>query len=442
MTAWSTHGLWSWTAPPPPDTAPLSGDATVDVVIIGAGYTGLSAALHLAEGGRSVAVLEAGEVGFGASGRNSGLLNAGLWLTPQETLKRMGRERGGRILAALGDGPRVVVDLVRKHGIECELETAGTLHCAVGAAGEAEIRERAAQWAELGAPVQALDAAATAAKVGSDVFAGSLWDHRAGTIQPLAYARGLARAALDAGASIFTLTSVNNFERQATGWIARTPLGMVRADWLILATNGYTGALAPAIRQEFVLLPYFNLATPPLPPALIADILPERQGAWNTLEVPTSFRRDQSGRLLIGSVGAPRAGGSVIHRQWAERELGRIFPKLTGVSFESGWHGVIGMTKDHLPRLTVLGPNALSISGCNGRGIAPGTVYGRALAEHILGRLAFEELPLQPTAPAPIALRAAREIYYEAGAQIAHAAMGRRTLGRERPVGLSNASND
>jgi glycine/D-amino acid oxidase-like deaminating enzyme len=429
MTEWGTHGLWERTAPPPPFTAPLSGDASADVLVIGAGYTGLSTALHLAEAGVSVALLEAEGVGFGASGRNTGLLNAGLWLTPHEVVARMGSDRGGRILAALGDGPRLVVDLVGKHGIECELETSGTLHCAVGAAGAAEVRERAAQWTELGAPVEALDAEATAAKVGTSAFAGSLWDHRAGTVQPLSYARGLARAALAAGARIFTSTRVTGFEHQAAGWIARARDGSVRADWLILATNGYTEGLAPEIRGEFVLLPYFNLATPPLPPELIADILPERQGSWNTLALPTSIRRDRTGRLLIGSVGAPRAGGSLIHRQWAERELSRVFPKLAGVGFESGWHGVLGMTNDHLPRLHALGVNGLSISGCNGRGIAPGTVYGRALAEHILGRLALEELPLQPTSPAPIALRAAREIFYEAGAQIGHAAMGRFNFG-------------
>ncbi|MDR3515731.1 MAG: FAD-binding oxidoreductase [Azospirillaceae bacterium] len=425
MTEWGTHGLWAGTAPAAPETIPLAGDRSADVVIIGAGYTGLSAALHLAEAGTSVVLLEAEEIGFGGSGRNTGLVNAGLWLTPSETVARLGHERGGSLLELLGNGPREVFALIHRFGIDCELETNGTLHCAVGRAGLAAVRERTDQWAAIGAPVEFLDATATAAKIGTTTYAGSLWDHRAGTIQPLAYARGLAGAALGAGAKIHTKSRVTGFTAERDGWTVRTAVGTVRASWLILATNGYTNRLAPEIRREMVMLPYFNLATAPLAPELLKEILPERQGTWNTLLVPTSIRRDRAGRLLLGSVGAGRFGGQAVHRAWAERELQRIFPQLPRTGFESGWHGVIGMTRDDLPKLRRLGPNGLSISGCNGRGIAPGTVYGRTLAEHILGRRPFTALPLEPTAPAPIALRGFKEAYYETGAQVAHSVMGR-----------------
>lgn len=367
-------------------------------------------------------LLEAESVGFGASGRNTGLLNAGLSLPPQQVLQRLGQERGGRILQELGNGPRVVTDLIRRHGIDCELETAGTLNVAVSGVGRAVILDLTEQWTALGAPVEFLDAEATAGKIGSTLFLGSMWDHRAGTIQPLAYARGLARAALGAGAIIHTSSRVTSLERRPDGWLARTQQGAVRADWLILATNGYTGGLVPEIRKEMVLLPIFHLATPRIPAAVLNHILPERQAAWCTTTVPVGIRRDRTGRLVFCSVGAPRAGGSFIHRRWAERELRRIFPVLTNTTFEVGWHGMIGMTRDNLPHLHVLGPNGLSISGDNGRGIAPCTVYGRALAEHILGRLAFEDLPLPSTPTAPISFRALRAGWYEAGAQLAHAA--------------------
>jgi len=425
MTEWGTHGLWGQTATAAPATGPLSADREADVVIVGGGYTGLSAALHLAEAGTSVVLLEAEDIGFGGSGRNTGLLNAGLWLTPEQTLARLGQERGGQLLELLGNGPAEVMALIRRHGIACELETSGTLQCAVGRSGLEEIRRRAAQWSALGAPVEVLDAAATARKIGTTLFAGSLWDHRAGTIQPLSYARGLAQAALRAGALLHTGSPVSHLAATADGWVIRTARATVRAGWLILATNGYTGSLMPQMRRELVLLPYFNLATPPLPPAVLEEILPEQQGTWNTLTVPTSIRRDRAGRLLVGSVGAGRYGGQVIHRAWAERELRRVFPQLPKTGFESGWYGVIGLTRDDLPRLHRLGPNGLSISGCNGRGIVPGSVYGRLLAEHIVGRRTLADMPLAVVPVAPVPLRAAREAYYETGAQVAHAVMAR-----------------
>lgn len=425
MTIWTTHGLWERTAPAAPVTTPLAGPVATDVVVVGAGYTGLSTALHLAEAGVSVTVIEAEEIGHGGSGRNSGLLNPGLWLSPEETRAKLGVERGDHVLRILGEGPKVAVELMRRHGIDCELETSGTLYCAVGRAGLASVRTRVEEWRRHGAPVEFLDAETTAARTGSRRFAGALFDARAGTIQPLAYVRGLARAAIGAGATIHTRSRVTGFARQGATWRVTTATGHVEAGWLILATNVHTDALQDEIRRELVRVPYFNIATAPLDASVAGHILPGGEGAWNTLTVPTSFRRDAAGRLIIGSVGAGRAGGAAVHTAWAKRELKRLFPELPPVEFEVGWNGLIGLTSDSLPHLKRLGPNAVSISGCNGRGIVPGTVYGRELAAHLLGRVPFEALPFPETPAMPTPFRGAREIYYEAGAQIAHAAMAR-----------------
>ena len=148
-----THGLWERSAPPAPATAPLAGDLAVDVAVVGAGFTGLSAALHLAEAGASVAVLEGVEIGYGGSGRNVGLVNAGLWVMPDSIPAVLGVTHGRRILDLLGNAPAVVFDLVERHGIDCEAERRGTLHCGVGAGGFKELRERARQWQAHGAPV-------------------------------------------------------------------------------------------------------------------------------------------------------------------------------------------------------------------------------------------------------------------------------------------------
>lgn len=174
-------------------------------MVIGGGYTGLSTALHLAAEGTRVVVLEGKEVGFGGSGRNVGLVNAGLWVLPDEVPRVLGPLYGDRLLAALGEGPRIVFDLVARHGMACEATPAGTLHCAVGKAGYGQLEQRAEQWQRRGAPVQLLDARATAARTGSTAYTGALLDRRAGTIQPLAYVRGLAHAAIGAGATLHTV---------------------------------------------------------------------------------------------------------------------------------------------------------------------------------------------------------------------------------------------
>jgi len=421
-----SHGLWELTAAPPPETAGLRGSVKVDTAIIGGGYTGLSAALHLAEAGANVALLEAVEIGFGGAGRNVGLVNAGMWVMPDVLADVLGGDYGDRLLELLGDAPKLVFDLIDRHRIECEVERAGTLHCAVGPKGLNELEQRAAQWSRRGAPVELLNAADTAAKIGSSAYAGSLWDRRAGTIQPLAYARGLARSALNAGAKIFTRSAVISAERIGGTWKLQTADGHVIADRVIVATDAYATGPWSEVKTEQIHLPYFNLATQPLSDNIRASILPERQGAWDTNEVLSSFRFDRAGRLVFGSVGALRGTGAAVHRSWAKRALKKLFPQIGDVSFESEWYGLIGMTDDHLPRFHKLADNVIGFSGYNGRGIAPGTTFGRLLALHTLGQLDEKELPLPASSPTTPSFRSAKAAYYEVGAQLLHLVQARR----------------
>jgi len=419
-----SHGLWEASAPPAPRTQPLTDDLSVDVAIIGAGFTGTSAALHLAEGGASVAVLEACDIGFGASGRNVGLVNAGMWVMPSVVTRELGDDHGDRLLTLLGNAPSVVFDLVRRHGMDCEAIRQGTLHCAVGSSGVAELAERAQQWKERGAPVDLLDAEATRQLTGTPAYAAALLDHRAGTIQPLAYARGLAAAAIRAGARVHTATRVTSARASASGWRLGTDTGAtVSAKWIVVATNAYTASGCPwhAIRDELVELPYFNLATAPLAPELARAILPGRQGAWDTRWVLSSFRLDAADRLVFGSVGALRGAGHRIHRDWGRRALARLFPQLKGMDFKHEWYGRIGMTSNALPRFHELDRHVVSFSGFNGRGIAPGTVFGLELARLILGQTRTMDLalPITPATAAP--WRAVRAFGIESGARLFHA---------------------
>lgn len=427
-----SHGLWEASAPPAPQTQSLAEDLTVDVAIVGAGYTGLSAALHLARGGASTAVIEAVDIGFGGSGRNVGLVNAGMWVMPSALRDELGDTYGPRLLTLLGNAPSVVFELVERHGLECEAVRAGTLHCAVGSSGQAQIAERARQWGELGAPVELLDARQTCRMTGTRAFAGSLLDRRAGTIQPLAYARGLASAAIGAGARVYTQTQPTRVEDAGSTWrLHMDSGGSVTARWVIVATDAYSVAAGvwPQIQSELVRLPYFNLATAPLPKALCESILPERQGAWDTRPVLSSFRLDGAGRLVFGSVGALRGTGRSIHRAWGQRALAKLFPQLKEVEFEHEWYGMIGMTSNALPRFHQLARNVVSFSGFNGRGIAPGTVFGRELAKLALGEIAVSNLPLPVASVRTAPFRAIREAGYETGAQVVHLAGARVTRG-------------
>lgn len=408
------------TAPQAPDTVPLNGDVRADVAIVGGGYTGLSAALHLAKRGLKAVVLEAGPVGFGGAGRNVGLVNAGMWVMPDELPNVLGPVHGDRLLKLLGDAPAAVFDIVKTYDIACELRTEGTLHCGVGASGLEELKAREAQWQARGAPVRLLDAAETAEKVGSNAYSGALLDLRAGTIQPLAYVRGLAHAALKEGAAIHTQSPVTRVEQAGNAWQAFTDQGSVTAPWVIMATDAYTQGPWEIIRREQVHLPYFNLATEPLPQDIRSTILPGGEGAWDTVEVLSSFRMDARGRLVFGSVGALKGVGHGIHRDWALRALHRLFPQIGKVTFEAEWYGQIGMTDDNLPRFHKFADRVIGISGYNGRGIAPGTVMGRTLAELIAGEKGEDDLPLPVTAPQEAKMRALKEVFYEVGAQAVH----------------------
>jgi glycine/D-amino acid oxidase-like deaminating enzyme len=376
-----SHGLWEKTAPAPPSTTKLQGAASADVVVIGGGYTGLSTALHLAEAGTSVILLEAREIGFGGAGRNVGLINAGMWVMPDDLPGELGSVHGERLLDLLGNGPRAVMEIIDRHGIECELERQGTLHCAVGTAGRKEIEARAEQWQRRGAPVEILDITETERRIGTRAYQGALLDKRAGTLQPLAYARGLAQAALKAGATLHTSSPVDAYERTANGWRVTTTEGSVDAQWIVVATDAYSEGPFAAVREEQVHLPYFNFATVPLSDNLRKSILAERQGCWDTKEVLSSFRMDKAGRMVFGSVGALRGSGLSIHKSWARRALKAIFPQIGDIAFESEWYGQIGMTTNALPRFHRFAPGVIGFSGYNGRGISPGTVFGKTLAD-------------------------------------------------------------
>ena len=373
--------------------APLEGHVTADVAVIGAGFTGCSAALHLAQAGVNVRLLEARSIGFGASGRNVGLVNAGLWLSPERVEETLGQEIGLRLNTLLADGPRLVFSLVDQHAITCGDTRNGTLHCAHSHSGLGTIRDRFRQYRDRGWPVELLSPDDTAIRTGATIYHGALLDRRAGTLNPLAYVRGLAKAAISAGARLHESTPAIGLKREGAGWRIVTEKGSISSQALLLATNAYQEFLPTQFQPSISVVRYFQIATQPLPTKLRNRILPEGQGAWDTAPIMSSFRMDARGRLILGGIGSLQSAGANIHRNWARRKMRTLFPEAASQEFRFSWEGRIAMTRDFLPKVGRHGDRALSIFGYNGRGIGPGTIFGRAAANFLMSN-DESEIPL------------------------------------------------
>ncbi|MGB1238383.1 MAG: NAD(P)/FAD-dependent oxidoreductase [Pseudomonadales bacterium] len=411
--------LWAATASPFSAHA-LDAAIDVDVLVVGGGYTGLSCALHLREREQSVALLEGSAIGFGGSGRNVGLVNAGLWTPPDEINRAIGDEFGNRLYSQLSAAPKKVFALIQAHGIECEAQRNGTLQLARSKRGVAELEARFAQLQARGEPVTWLDQAATAQSLGTDFYRRAIHDARAGTIQPLGYARGLAKACVARGVQLFEGSPVTELSRTGDSWLARTPQGQVKAQRVVMATNAYSGSLLPQMQQSFTPVHYFQLASEPLPESLRADILPGKEGCWDTGLVMTSLRIDQAGRLILGSVGKIADGASsALLERWGQRTVAKIFPKLSRVNWQYTWSGQIAYSDDHLPHLHELAPGLVTVMGYSGRGIGPGTVMGDWLARYVT-EADLSQLPLPVSAPQAISLRQVQQHYYRFGSDLYH----------------------
>ncbi|TFH87610.1 FAD-binding oxidoreductase [Billgrantia azerbaijanica] len=408
--------LWYATSPEPSLTLhPLQDNHATDVIVIGGGITGLSTALHLAEAG----IGEAGGIPSGASGRNVGLVNAGLWLPPDDLCEALGEAVGERANAVLGDAPAAVFALIERHGIDCQATRTGTLHLAHNARGERELARRAEQFRRRDAPVELLEAEACRQRVGTRRIRRALLDRRAGTLNPTAYTRGLARAARAAGARLYTQSPAKAVTPVGDDWRVTTPRGSIRAPRLVIATNAYTEERWNAVRHHFFPGYLFQVASRPLPEARAGDILPERQGAWDTRTVLSSLRRDPEGRLILGSLGKGEGKPATYLRCWANRIQRHYFPQLGQVEWECTWTGRIAFTPDHTPRLLALAPGIWGVTGYNGRGVTTGTVVGKGFARYLISG-DDAALPVPVRCPPPIRARALRSTGYEGGFTLYH----------------------
>ena len=378
--------LWAATAPAGPECPPLDSNDDADVAVVGAGYTGLSTALHLARAGRRVVVLDAGEPGWGCSGRNGGQVNpGGMKMLPDDVVATLGPVWGERFLEFGDRSCDLVFDLIERYGIECEALRPGYVQGGYGAKGRRFNREWARQWTERGRGTRFLERDEIAALIGTRRYDSGMHDARGGSVQPLAYARGLARAAIEEGAAIHGASAATAVLHDGAGWSVRTERASVRCEFVVLATNGYTGDLWPGLRETVVPVASFVTATAPLGHNVLPSVLPGRHAVSETARIIVYYRLDRQGRFIIGGRGRwfdVADSGDAPHVRAAAV---RLFPQLEGVEWEYRWAGWPAITQDHLPRLLALDRGVYAGLGYNGRGVASATLMGQQLAGAILG---------------------------------------------------------
>jgi glycine/D-amino acid oxidase-like deaminating enzyme len=382
-----------------------------DVAVVGAGYSGLAAALQLAEAGASVIVLESGEPGWGASGRNGGQVIPGLKADPDELITMFGQEAGETLVRVAGGAPDTVFALIARHGIDCEARQCGWIQPAFAAADLGLITRRAEQWQRRGAPVAVLDRDAVCRLVGSPIYHGGWIDRRAGSVQPLSYSRGLARATQKAGALVCGGSRVTALDRDGGRWKVTTAHGpTVSAERVLLATNGYTDALWPRLRQTVIAANSFQVATRRLPDKLLQSVLPEGHVASDTRKLLLYYRVDHHGRLIMGGRGPFREPAGPSDYRHLEMVIGLLFPQLKGTRCEFYWAGRVALTRDHVPHVHQPAPGLTVFLGYNGRGVAMATTLGIMVAKNLIAP-ADNALPLPITGIRPIPLHSLHRIY-------------------------------
>jgi len=397
--AWP-RSLWAETAGQEQDCAPLAGDSHTEIAIVGGGFTGLSAALHLAQAGHGVRVLEAVQPGWGASGRNGGQVNPGWKLLPEEVETLYGGEQG-RLINAMAHGAcDLVFDLIHRHAIECDAMRPGYVQGAESRRGINFLEKWVRQWSARGATVELLSRRETVELLGTEIYLGALLDRRGGHIQPLSYARGLARAAMGAGALVHGDSPVLSLSADDGGWKLATSNGSLAAEQVLICTNGYSGDLWPGLATAVVPVPSFVAATETLDEQRLAAILPGRHAVSETRRVQVYYRLDAGGRFVIGARGHwfnTAQAGDVAH---VHAEACRLFPALAHVKWQFHWGGYTAMTLSHTPKLMKLAPGLHAAMGYNGRGVAMATMMGKQMALAVTG--GQPEMPVEPMSRIPL----------------------------------------
>ncbi|MBE1283171.1 MAG: FAD-dependent oxidoreductase [Rhodobacteraceae bacterium] len=379
----------------------LEGEVQADVCVIGGGYTGLSAALHLAEAGRKVVLLEAHRVGFGASGRNGGQLGSGQRQDQEELEKMVGLDEAKRLWALGEDSKNLVKDLVQKHAIACDLKPG----IALTGSNDSDVNHLHHYAEHLQSrygydQLEVLHQAACHALCPSPDYKGGVLDMGAGHLHPLNLALGLAKAAADAGADLRELSEVRQITPGSKVRIS-TDGGTVLADQLILGCNGYLGGLESKVAARVMPINNFVAATEPLGEDA-ARVLTRDVAVADSRFVVNYFRLSADKRLLFGGGESYGYRFPVDIATKVRQPMTEIFPHLRDVRIDYAWGGTLAITMKRLPYLARLAPNILTASGYSGHGVGTATHAGQLMALALQGESdGFDTMSRIPTRPFP-----------------------------------------
>jgi gamma-glutamylputrescine oxidase len=385
----------------------LKGDVTADVAILGAGFTGLWAALTLARAGRSVVVLDAHRVGFGASGRNGGQVNLGFNQSQQALEAKLGETRARALWDLAEAARRQLRDFCETHAPEAEYRQ-GAAYAEYSPRAIPELEAEAAFLAKrYGYEVEVMNRTTFADLVKSPLYAGGLLDQGGGHIHPLAYARALAHQAEAAGATIHELSEVTEV-RDGRHVVLKTREGQVTAAHAIIAGNGYLPDILPGVNAKVMPINSFIAATEPLPDRW-QDILAEDICVADAKFVVNYYRFTEDKRFLFGGRESYGIGFPADISTALVARMEALFPQLKGVGISHVWGGSLGITMTRLPHVARVGTGILSGAGFSGHGVALSGMAGRVMAEAVLGQeeglATFETLPV-PRFPGGSTLRA------------------------------------
>lgn len=372
---------------PAPRRPALTGSATADVCVVGAGFCGLSAALHLAKAGLRVVVLEARTVGGGASGRNGGQIHSGQRVDQETLEKDLGTAEARALWALAEESTRLVRTLVREHAIACDLRD-GLIHVAWKRRDAPSLRAYGEHLERhYGVPMEWIAPPDLPKWVASTRYHGGLVDHGGGHLHPLNFARGLAAAAEQAGAVIHENASARAVSEGSGAIVVTTADGEVRCDHVVLACDTWLTDLAPSAGATVLPINSFVLATAPLGERRAAELIPGHVAVSDTKFVVDYYRLTTDHRLLFGGGETYTGRYPSDLKAFIAKPMLRVFPQLADVEIEHAWGGAVGITLSRLPHFGWTRPNIAFAHGFSGQGVAIATLAGKLLAEATTGTL-------------------------------------------------------